>query len=196
MGNYRFDSRTKDEFKSEIKRNSFNEAVIALRLGCWIFNKTTEWPDITPTGTDYTGDFIESTKKVNISPDFTIGNDTVEITRSDMILKKTFHQKSPKVINCIKNGGILVYVNGFCVENEPDFLWLDRNALERFTSKALEKYDTVAHPYANGGGMGKEAYRYDIEWFNGMWEKLPSLNKDLPDKYGYLKEFVEKGLNS
>ncbi len=192
MSDYRFDNRSKARFKKDLKNNHVKEAYIAVRLCIAEHSKTKEWPKLTPNGIDFTGEFIENIKEVTASPDFIIGDKTVEITRSDVVCNRSFHAKCNKIIKCLKEGHDLVFVNGYDAEKQPNYIRLTPKEIEKFTIKATSKYGEMRHP--GGGKMGltcKPAYRYDVFWFEDLWKPLPAIIKDLPKEYLEILESVK-----
>ena len=185
MSDYRFDARSKKQFRSDIKKGHIKEAEIAVRLCIKIHSETGNWPDLEPSGVDATGAFIEDIKEVNADPDFKIDGNLVEITRSDVVCNRVFHQKCHKIIKCLQGKSDLVFVNGYN-EKQPKYLWLDSKTLEPFVTKSLTKYGEVN--MMGGGKLGiiaKPAYRFDTYWFDqaDLWKPLPVLFKGLPNKY-------------
>jgi hypothetical protein len=185
MGNdYRFDVRTKTEFKKDIKTSHFAEAQIALRLCIYTYNTIGKWPTLVPAGVDNTGEFIEKTSNVNKNADFIINDKYTEITRANTICKKYFHEKKTKVEYALKNKYYMVFVNGFLAEQTPKFIILTPSQLNKATELAQKTHGIV--PFIGGGKVGainKDAYRYDISLFDKMWLDLPVLTKDLPKEY-------------
>lgn len=184
MGNYRFDVRSKQQFIKDIKSSHICEAEIAVRL-CILYHKSTnKWPKLEPHGSDMSGNFIVSETDVSHSPDFIIDSQLVEITRADVICNRNFHEKESKIHHCLTNQYDLVFVNGFKAVKTPNFIRLTYKEVEKFTEMAKEKYGNVLHPGAkNTGPINKAAYRYDIEWFNDLWQVLPIITSDIPNSY-------------
>lgn len=181
--NYRFDNRTQQQFQKDIKKSHKYEAEIAVRLGIFHFQAKKFWPVIKATGVDSTGEFIKNNNEVHGYPDFEIDGQPVEITRSDIICKSSFHQKCNKIEKAIENKYHLVFVNGFTKELEPNFIYLSDELIKEYTIKAESKYGKVLHPGANGT-TGKAAYRYDLFWFKDIFNKLPKLNDyKIPKEY-------------
>lgn len=177
--NYRFDRRSKTQFKKDIKTSHLKEADIAVRIGILEYQKTKEWPIIQANGCDFTGSFIAKSSDINIDPDFIIGEIPTEITRSDFLCKEKFHEKVNKVINCIKNKVDLVFVNGIVQNKCPEFVVIKPNQLEKLTDKSIKTYGEISH-FATGSKM---CYRYDIGWITN-WQILPSLKGiKLPEEY-------------
>ncbi len=181
MANYRLDSRTESEFKKDIKNCHIKEAEIAVRLciAKKIDNGLKEWPTLKPNGCDFTGQFIKDTKKVNIDPDFDIDGTLVEITQSDKVCNRYFHEKVTKISNCLKENHYLVFVNGISSEEEPQYLLLSPKELEFYTVLATKKYGEVKHP----GTGNKPGFRYEIDWFQDLWRSLPKITGKIPEEY-------------
>lgn len=184
MTDYRFDARSSSQFKQDIKTSHHKEAKIAVRLCIALHSASKQWPNLAPAGVDMTGDFIEKAHEVTSEPDFLIDGKLVEITRSDVVCNRTFHQKSNKIIRCLKDNSDLVFVNGFEAFNQPKYIWLTAKDLEPFVTRSLTKYGEVQHPGNRGiRSTGKAAYRFDVYWFEDLWKPLPALIKDIPKDY-------------
>jgi hypothetical protein len=181
---YRFDVRSKQQFKKDIKLCHKIEVEIAARLCIKVHAITGQWPELVPTGSDMTGAFIPKEGKVTSDPDFKINDQLVEITHSGTVCNKYFHQKVSKIDRAIREGHVLIFVNGFKVDKQPKYVWLEADTIEHFTQKAISKYGVVPHPGAGKTGpINKDAYRYDIYWFKDLWQPLPALIKNLPEQY-------------
>ncbi len=190
---YRFDARSKSQFKKDIKNSHIIESEIALRLCLTVFNKTKKWPDLEANGTDVTGEFIENNRKITTSADFKINTRLVEITRSDIPCNRVFHQKVSKVNRSIKDNFDIIFVNGYIRDKDCPFLWLTPELMQEFTLKAISKYGEVLHPGAGKtGAIGKSAYRFNLDWFSDLWITLPPLSssKAIPKKYSKIMELI------
>ncbi len=195
MNNYRFDKRSKENFVKDIKLAHIKEAEIALRLCALINYKLLKWPKLKAKGTNYTGDYVDN-KEVSLEEDFEIEDTKVEITKSDVVCRRYFHEKVSKVEKCIRDGITLIFVNGLVQLEKPQFIWLGTNEIIHFTELARNKYETVWN--LGGGKIGpinKSAYRYDLEWFTGKWEELPTLPDELPKEYKSILEIVKNASN-
>jgi hypothetical protein len=182
---HRFDVRSKKNFEKDIKQSHITEAEIAVRLCIAVHSVTKKWPDLIPNGCDVTGKFLES-DKVSSDPDYRIGNRVVEITRSDSVCARTFHEKVNKVEKALKNKTDIVFVNGFRDKKQPNFLWLTPESLEEFTIRSKAKYgEVLCLGHKKTGPINKKAYRYDIYWFDeaDLWQPLPVLIKSIPKCY-------------
>lgn len=184
MNNYRTDGRTVEQFAKDIKESSIKELLIALRLCTWEYNKTNIWPELKPTGSDFSGELIKNNRKVHLKADYVIGNKSVEITRSDGECTRYFHEKVDKVHECIEDGSSMIFVNGLNAFAEPLFIWLTSKQLDEFTKKSIDAYGIQRQPGHKGEYVTqKKAYRYSVDWFKGMWKFLPELPEKLPKMY-------------
>jgi hypothetical protein len=180
---YRFDNRSKSEFKKDIKNSHIAEAQIAVRICLAHYIATGVWLDLKPNGIDMTGQYKET---VTSDPDFIIGKKVTEITRADTLCDKFFHWKVNKIKRAIKDEVYTVFVNGFRVQKEPKFIMISAKILAEKTKLAIEKYGETKHPGSGGNGfVNKASYRYDLDWFKGHWRMLPILTKDIeiPEEY-------------
>lgn len=184
MKDYRFDVRTEDQFKKDLLANHAHEAEIAIRLCIYKKNLTGKWPELKPVSSEPTGEFIEKpSRKDSTSADYRIDNTNIEITKSGSMCKKVFHEKKAKVHRCIDVGYHLAFINGFNTP-EPLFVVLKPKQIQTFTDMSKEKYGIVPFLGSNGAGaINKDAYRYNIEWFEKLWIKLPQLIKKIPSNY-------------
>lgn len=183
---YRLDNRNKQEFKSDIKICSARELEIVIRLGIYLYNKTGVWEDIIPIGCDFRGDFQN---KVDSSPDFLLGSRTLEITQSRGICKEFYHEKCPKVNNCIKNGYYIVFVNGIETEAEPETIVINAKKLAEITDISIEEYGIVKQ-LTKTGIVNKDAYRYKLSWTKDLSFLLPKMIDNLPENYRNLLEKI------
>lgn len=188
---YRTDNRTKTAFKKDIKRSHENELDIAIRIALLDFNSTGKWPIINPNGSDMSGNYIADDNKVSHDPDYLIGDRLVEITRADILCKKAFHQKVSKVNLCIKNNVNIVFVNGYTINEVPDFIEINAKEIKSFTDKAIKTHGVTGHPTRNGY-IFKDSYRYDLAWFDGLWKKLPPINSAAQSQYKDLIASIRK----
>lgn len=189
---YRYDKRTHSQFVKDIKIAHVKEAEIALRLCVLINYKLLRWPKLIAKGTNYTGQYVNN-NDVTLEEDFEIEGTKVEITKSDRVCQRVFHEKTSKIDYCIKSGSTLVFVNGLVELDKPKFIWLGTNEIISFTEAARKKYGEVWN--LGGGKTGpikKSAYRYDLEWFAGKWEELPPLPKRLPKEYDSVLEVLNE----
>lgn len=180
---YRFDTRTPEQFKRDMRKYHIIELDIILRIGQFIYEEEGTWPEITPHGADFTGKFIEG--KVPYSADYVLDGSPYEITHSSTICQKYFHQKQHKVNQCIKYGHNLVFVNGMNKETEPLFTIIDSKKLKTLTQAAQEKHGIVGMPNKSGLALRKKAIRYDIEMITD-WNRLPKITKGAQEEYKHL----------
>jgi len=179
---HRFNNRSKAKFKSDIKYRSINEAEIALRLCVYIKKTKGYWPDLNPIGIDYTGELVKP-NKVTSQADYLINNVKIEITNCERVIP-SFHEKKNKVIRCEKDHIYMIYVSGFRINDEPDWVIISPKEFRKLNERSIEKYgENRLFP-----GTSASAYKYDTGWFaQDRWMKLPKLPKDLakslPKKY-------------
>ncbi len=181
MPDQRFDNRTKEEFSRDIKQLSLVEAEIALRLCIWYKENKGIWPTLTPTGTGFTGEY---TNKASSRADFKIANTNIEITHSANFCKKTFHEKTDKVVKCLSGEHVIIFVNGFQQFVTPSFVYIRPTRMQQLAGLSLAKYGFRKMP-ARGTStiVNKEAYRFDIGFFKETeWYPLPKLIK-MPKQY-------------
>ena len=180
----RFDHRTKKQFKKDIKAHSKSELLIAIRICQDIYNKTNIWPELKPTGTDFTGKFIENPKKITIEPDFAIDGFKYEITKSANLCKTFFHEKEEKVKKALSEGNVIVYVNGYDQFEEPNYCCLGYNELKDLTNKSVEEFKGTVEQMFKGFSIGKKVYRYKTSWVKDLSKPLPKLDLEkIPEEY-------------
>lgn len=175
------DSRTLDEFKEDIYYGHQKELEIAIKICIDKHNKTNIWPKLKPTGTNFTGEFVDG-NHVSNDPDFFIEPHMVEITHSRVWCGRYFHQKIDKIKKCIKNKYYLVFANGIETDT-PKYLYLSPYYLKIYTDLSILTYGEVIHPSRNKGWTNKPAYRYNIDWFKKLWKELPKTTDSLPKSY-------------
>jgi len=175
MNNYRFDNRSKKQFIKDIKISHTIEVDIALRLCVLYHGYDGIWPKIIPHGVDMSGAFIQDDNLITLAPDFEIEGQKFEITRSNSYCKRSFHEKVAKIQSIIENKINLVFVNGYATNN-PRILVLSSEQVKQYTKRAIAKYGKVRHPATGNHGLtNKPAYKYDIQWFDKLWNALPPL---------------------
>lgn len=191
MSKIKFDCRTEKEFRSDIKLHSIAELHIAIRICQDIYNKTKEWPDLVPNGSDFTGEFIKKRSKVSISPDFKINGFLYEITKSRNVCPKFFHEKKDKVDKALAEGSIIVYVNGYEQLTNPMYCCLGYDELKNITDLSIEKYKETFHQRVGKNlTINRPVYRYDIDWVENLFKPLPTSNlSKIPKQY---KDLLKK----
>lgn len=174
---HRIDTRTEKEFAGYIKEMHKKELEIAIRYCIYLFNKTGVWPELIPTGTDFTG---EIRSKASSIPDFSIDGIYIEVTQSAKFCLNIFHEKKTKIKNCIKNDSIMLFVNGFDTD-DPVFTEMTSDILKTMTNKSISKYGENVMLMTKRGPVNKPVYRYDIGWFS--FNPLPPMMDKLPEDY-------------
>lgn len=186
---YRFDNRTKEQFKQDIKDCHKDELTIALSICQNIYNEKKIWPLLDTNGCDNSGEFLED-KNVTSDPDFIIDGVYTEITKSNTVCKKYFHEKLNKVNKALSDNSEnnLVFVNGYNELISPLFISLNKKELFTFSEMAKKKYGVVGMPTRNGF-ISKQSLRYDISWFDGMWKELKDPTLECYTQYA---KFIER----
>jgi len=114
----RFDRRTEEEFRKDIKRSTRDQVTI---LKCWL--KTIGKTDLKywDKGSDNSGRFIRNNKNVTTDPDYEIEKlGLVEIQYANPMCPTHFHLKEGKLHTCIRKKAQILMVNGW-KENVPKF---------------------------------------------------------------------------
>jgi len=159
--NYRFDSRSEEEFKKDIKDRTMEERSLFLLWLDLIERETGVRPKYTDTGCGKKGDLLED-KQVSTEPDFNVeGYGKVEVKFAKPNLLKVFHLKENQVRSYHKNNAIILMVNG-ADDPIPTFTILKPDALKRI----MESCKVV--PWKGFGW--KPAYRINIKDF--IWRPL------------------------
>ena len=189
---YLLDNRSLAEFKKDIKSGHQTEAEIAVRLCITIKGETDKWPTLVPFGIDFAGDFVKNVNfdKVN-KQDYLINNQKIEITHSNFLVKRYFHQKVGKILKAIEDKSILIFVNGYKEHSIPEYLWLNNIEIQKYTDLAMKKFGKVGMPSRTGVIANKLAFRYDTQWFDGMWQQLPEIPKSAISDEKIPKEYIK-----
>lgn len=159
--NYRFDQRTKAQFKKDIKNHTMAERALFMMWLDLIEHQTGERPNFKDTGCGQDGEYLEN-KKVNTSPDFEVeGYGEIEVKFAKPMLKRSFHLKENQLKQYCKRGASVLMING-AEEDVPTFTILKPRALK----KIMKECDVV--PWQGFGG--KPAYRIDVNRY--VWRPL------------------------
>lgn len=159
---YRFDQRSRSEFKRDIKAHTNTERDLFMRWLDAIEKETGVRPKYKDCGCGRDGEFLED-NDVNTNPDFAVdGYGFVEVKFSKPLLKRDFHLKKNQVNNYVKKNATVLMFNGVDDDDGPTFTMLKANAL-----KAIQEECKVV----NWQGFGyKPAYRVPVNRF--IWRKL------------------------
>lgn len=159
--NYRYDNRSEEQFKKDIKSRTQQERALFL-LWLDLIQKTTgERPVYNDTGCGKTGELLTD-DKVSMSPDFSVeGYGKVEVKFSQPMLKKFFHLKANQVKSYHKAGATILMING-SEEPVPQFTMLKPAALQEIidTCKVI--------PWTGFGG--KPSFKIPVDKF--VWRNL------------------------
>ena len=187
---YRYDNRTKKQFKASIKTNHIIEAEIALRLCLYHYNITGKWPSLDPMN-EFTGSFLEN-KHVKVGADFKINKTPVDITQSSSECLRYFHEKETKTKLCAGGAFSIVFMNGIKIFEKPKFIIISPKQMQIVMKKSIKKYGLVKMP-TKKTIVNKKAYRFDISMFEDNWLELPSLNGiKLPKQYKEIEKVANE----
>ena len=159
--NYRFDNRSEDEFKADIKNHTTEERRLFFMWLDLIEKETGKRPGFQDTGCGNDGEFLENSK-VNTDPDFTVdGYGEIEVKFAKPLIKTYFHLKTNQVKHYCERGATILMVNG-AGEEIPMFTMLKPGALQDITKDCKR---------INFKGFGwKPAYRVLVSRF--LWRPL------------------------
>lgn len=161
MNNYRFDSRSEEEFEKDIKSRTMQERKLFLAWLDLVEKETGKRPKFTDTGCGKDGDLLQD-DQVSTDPDFEVeGYGKVEVKFSYPNIKKCFHLKANQVASYARSGAIILMVNG-AEDPIPTYTILKREAL----NKIMETCKVV--PFKGFGW--KPSYKINIKDF--IWRPL------------------------
>lgn len=159
--NYRFDDRSEEQFKKEIKERTFEERALFLRWLDLVEKETGKRPSYIDTGCGKTGDFLED-EEVSTDPDFKVeGYGHVEVKFSKPMLRRVFHLKESQVKSYLKKKATILMVNG-AGEDVPEFTILK--------PKTLKEIANICEIVFWKGFGGKPSYRIPVNKF--VWRPL------------------------
>ena len=168
------DGRSSNQFKKDMLLMHKNEAEIAVRICIYLKSLYKKWPTIVPNGTDYRGKVV---KKAHSGADYIIDGIHFEITHSNKVCPKYFHEKTNKVERCIDGEYFVVFTNGLRADRKPRTCIITPPEMKRFAKIAKKRYGLVKMPAISTGIVNKEAYRFDIDCID-TWFELPELTKE------------------
>jgi hypothetical protein len=153
---YRFDDRTEDQFKREIKAGNYIERSLFKRWLATIGN-----PPHRETGCGMNGEFLEF-DKVSTEPDFFVeGIGAVEVKFCRPVPQE-FHLKISQIEQYIQQNAQLLMVLGAGLEN-PKYTLISVDDL-KFLLAACDH--VVCRQFGN-----KKAIRVPADWI--QWKRLP-----------------------
>ncbi len=159
--NYRFDKRSKDKFKQDIKEASKTERDI-LELWLDILQKDgLTRPTYENLAAGRGGEFLKDAD-VDSTADFIVeGHGKIEVKFCNPFLKTRFHLKVGQLKSYIKQAATILIVNGWETD-KPEFTLIKSDMM----TKIVDTCEIV-----NWGGMGgKKCYRVPTELF--VWRAL------------------------
>lgn len=157
MSKYRFDNRTEDEFKADIKHCSKVEQDLMARYVNYLNSLGEGVYTYENNGIDNTGEFIPNDRKVSSEPDFLLKRDggkphKVEIKHCNPD-RPVFHLKYNHVVSCLMKKATIVNWMGLETDH-PKFCVITPEQLE----ESIKTKKTVVF-------WAKECYRFNCEEF-------------------------------
>lgn len=159
--NYRYDNRSEDQFKKDIKSRTREERRLFLLWLDLIEHTTGTRPKYNDTGCGQTGELLQDSQ-VSMDPDFHVeGYGKVEVKFSKPLLNKFFHLKAAQVKSYHKDNATILMING-SDEPQPQYTMLKPAALADImaTCKII--------PWTGFGG--KPSYKIPVDKF--VWRLL------------------------
>jgi hypothetical protein len=159
--NYRYDNRTEEEFRAEIKERTLQERTLFMLWLDLIERKTGRRPKFEDTGCGKTGELLKDAD-VSMAPDFSVeGYGQIEVKFSKPRLDRVFHLKADQVRSYRQIGATILMINGADTE-VPTFTILDSEILKYIISECR---------VVRWIGFGnKPAYRIPLDIF--IWRPL------------------------
>ena len=127
--NYRYDGRSEDQFKCDIKSRTQEERRLFLLWLDLIERNSGKRPQYTDTGCGQSGELLTD-KEVSMDPDFNVeGYGKIEVKFSKPLLDKFFHLKASQIKSYIRDEAIILMING-ADEAIPQYTMLKTDALK------------------------------------------------------------------
>lgn len=159
--NYRYDNRSEDQFKRDIKSRTKEERTLFMLWLDLIEKSTGKRPGYSDTGCGQSGELLKDSE-VSLDPDFHVeGYGKVEVKFSKPLLKKFFHLKASQVRSYQKEGATILMINGSDMPI-PDFTMLKPAALQEI----IDSCKVI--PWTGFGG--KPSYKIPVDKF--IWRPL------------------------
>lgn len=187
---YRADNRTQEAFCSDILEAHTIESDIALRICQYCYKITGKWPRLESAAPDFTGGFLKDSE-VTLDADFRMNGRLIEITRSDSICNKNFHQKLSKSKICAEGTYDIIFVNGYKKMVEPQYTCIKSVQMKDLIKKSMGQYGEVRHPGRGDAITFKPALKFDLSWFSRWWV-LPQLEQKTLKQYPLFAGFLEE----
>jgi len=159
----RFDRRSKEQFKKDIKDSTREQSVI---LRSWLFSINSA-ALVFDYGSDNSGEYISDAHQVNSDPDYCIeGHGLVEVQYSNTWCKKYFHIKRGKILTCVSQDAKILMVNGWQQDNP---VW---TVITPGQCRVIAARFNIVSWY---GGGSKDSHKVPIDWF--QWKKFKKILK-------------------
>lgn len=160
---YRFDQRTEEEFKKDIKDRTLEERRLFFVWLDLLEAEQGERPDYDDTGCGKDGEFLEDANVTTNADYYVEGYGPIEVKFAIPMLTKNFHLKERQVKSYIEQSATVLMVNG-AGEDVPSFTMISPDALQ-----ALVQDDDIEVVKWVGFGF-KQSYRIPISRF--VWRPM------------------------
>lgn len=158
---YRYDNRSEDQFKKDIKSRTQEERALFILWLDLVERISGSRPKYTDTGCGQTGELLTD-KEVSMDPDFNVeGYGKVEVKFSKPLLDKFFHLKASQVKSYLRENATILMING-ARDSVPQYTMLKSAALK-------EIIDTCKIIPWQGFGS-KMSYKIPVDKF--IWRPL------------------------
>jgi hypothetical protein len=158
MNSYRFDKRSKTQFKKDIRKGHQIQSQIIDR---WLISIKEPDLQVWDNGVNNDGKYIAA-RKVTSDPDYEVEKyGLVEVQYASPMLKDFFHIKQNKILTCIRQHANILMVNGWGSE-EPTYTLLTEQQC-----KVIKARFELVEWFSAGN---KKAYRVPLRFFE--WETL------------------------
>lgn len=129
MHSYRYDNRSEEQFRKDIKSRTAEERSLFMLWLDLVERTNGVRPKYTDTGCGQTGELLTD-KEVSMDADFHVeGYGKVEVKFSKPMLDKFFHLKASQVKSYLRNEATILMING-ANERIPQFTMLKSAALQ------------------------------------------------------------------
>lgn len=158
---HRFDFRSKDEFKRDIKSSTITERELFMAWLDLLEKDTGTRPVYKDTGCGKDGEFLED-NQVSADPDFYVeGYGNIEVKFSKKILTDKFHLKVSQINQYQKKNTTILMING-ANEDTPTFTMLK--------PEALNKISETCEQVSWSGFGNKMSFKIPVSMF--IWRAL------------------------
>lgn len=163
---YRFDSRTEEQFKQDIQKGNAREQLAITLFKSYLKREHDFEGDIVDNGCDMSGEFIADHKKVSTGADFKVGKAGLSLEVKTSVGHNTeIYLKAKQIDSYIKQGASILYVNGI----ERDFPAFTFWTVEDLKEMKRTLKTEIPPRGINGGKLSYkvDALKYEWRQFNG-----------------------------